>query len=453
MLAAGCRDVKKYGSYLVAKLRNPNWSDVQMTERRRIGLREIRALLPGQIAWDGAVHGFGARCQGSAVAYILKFRTVEGRQRWHTIGRHGAPWTPDTARAEAVRLLGEIVTGADPAADKRALRAAITVKALCEQYLADAEAGKILVRGGRPKKPLTLVSDRGRIHGHIIPLIGQLAVRAVTKRDIEQMMHAIAEGKTACQTRTRPRGISRVTGGRGTATRTVGLAGAIFSYAIDQKFRDDNPAHRVRKFAEGKRKRRLAHEEYAFVRNGLHLSKVADIWPPAIDCLEFLLMTGWRSGEALSLRWNEVDLIRRTALLPDTKTGESMRSLSTAACEILCRLPRTNADGLVFSASRGNGIMSGFKKFVRKILASGGVPRDVTPNVFRHSFVSLGADLGLSEPTIGVLVGHKGHSVTGRYMHFADAALLAAADTIANEIQSLMGGAQPEPLDRFQASI
>ena len=135
------------------------------TERRRIGLREIRALESGRIAWDSAIPGFGARRQRAAVTYILKFRTAEGRQRWHTIGRHGAPWTPESARAEALRLLGEIVTGVDPAARKKAAREAITVRVLCERYLADAESGKILVRGGKPKKPLTLATDRGRIEG------------------------------------------------------------------------------------------------------------------------------------------------------------------------------------------------------------------------------------------------------------------------------------------------
>ena len=84
-----------------------------MAERKRIGLREVRALQPGETVWDGAVPGFGARRQTvDAVAYVLNYRTAEGRQRWHTIGRHGAPWTPDTAREEARRLLGEMAKGA-----------------------------------------------------------------------------------------------------------------------------------------------------------------------------------------------------------------------------------------------------------------------------------------------------------------------------------------------------
>lgn len=87
---------------------------------RKIGLREIRALLPNQTIWDPTVAGFGARRQRSElVSYLLIYRTREGHQRWHTIGRHGSPWTPETARTEAQRLLGLVVGGGDPAATRR----------------------------------------------------------------------------------------------------------------------------------------------------------------------------------------------------------------------------------------------------------------------------------------------------------------------------------------------
>ena len=101
-----------------------------MTDRKRIGLREVRALGPSAEIWDTAVPGFGARRQkGTTVSYVLMYRTREGRQRRLTIGRHGAPWTPHTARDEALRLLGEIVRGAAPAADKGEAREAMTVAA------------------------------------------------------------------------------------------------------------------------------------------------------------------------------------------------------------------------------------------------------------------------------------------------------------------------------------
>jgi hypothetical protein len=56
----------------------------------------------------------------------------------------------------------------------------------------------------------------------------------------------------------------------------------------------------------------------------------------------------------------------------------------------------------------------------------------------------LAADLGYSEPTIAALVGHKGHSVTSRYLHSADAVLLAAADAVADRTAELMGKKRTE---------
>jgi hypothetical protein len=80
-------------------------------ERKRIGLREVRALRPDEIVWDAAVAGFGARRQkGSAISYFVKYRTADGRQRWQVIGRHGV-LTPDEARDKAKAILGDVVVG------------------------------------------------------------------------------------------------------------------------------------------------------------------------------------------------------------------------------------------------------------------------------------------------------------------------------------------------------
>src|SRR5271170_3649592 len=130
---------------------------------KRIGLREVRALGSDQTIWDRAVAGFGARRQRSALpSYFLFYRTAEGRQRWHTIGRHGAPWTPDQAREKAKELLGEVAKERDPAADKQAKRHALTLAELCDLYMADAEAGRVLKRNGASKKASTLTIDKGR---------------------------------------------------------------------------------------------------------------------------------------------------------------------------------------------------------------------------------------------------------------------------------------------------
>ncbi|MGA2795724.1 MAG: tyrosine-type recombinase/integrase, partial [Roseiarcus sp.] len=320
---------------------------------KRIGLKEIRALAPGETVWDAAVPSFGARRQkGPAVAYVLKFRTAEGRQRWHTIGRHGAPWTPDTAREEAKRLLGDVVKGGDPAAAKSAKRNAATVADLCEQYFADAAAGRLLTRWKMSKKASTLATDKGRIDRHIVPLMGRLSVAAVTREDVDAFMHAVADGKTAGKTKTaKKHGLAHVRGGKGTASRTVGLLGAIFSYAVRRRMRPDNPVHGTVRFADGKRERRLSDAEYQALGDALRKGEDASVWPAALAAVRFLALTGWRSGEALGLRWTEIDLARRTATLVDTKTGKSVRPLSRAACDVLRSMSRTG--NLVFPTSRG----------------------------------------------------------------------------------------------------
>jgi integrase len=369
------------------------------------------------------------------------YRTREGRQRRFTIGRHGAPWTPDTARQEALRLLGEIVKGGDPAAEKREAREAMTIAELCDAYLADAEAGRLLTRRGQSKKASTLAIDRGRIERHFKPLLGNRAVAAITRADIERFMHAVAEGKSAARVKTKRRGLARVRGGRGTATRAVGLLGAIFTYAVRRGLRPDNPVHGVTRFADGRRERRLSDDEYAALGGAMRKAEVATIWPAAIAAARFLALTGWRSGEALSLGWSEVDLARRTVTLTDSKTGRSIRPLSHAACDVLRRLPRMSGE-LVFPATRGQGRMTGFPKLWARIAKLGELPADVTPHVLRHSFASLAADIGYSEPTIAALVGHKGRSMTSRYIHSADAVLLAAADAIADRIAALLDEAR-----------
>ena len=384
--------------------------------------------------------GLAARRQVSpVVSYILMYRTVDGRKRTYTIGKHGSPWTPETARQEARRILREVVKGADPMADKLAEREAITVAELCQQYMADVEAGRLLTRRKAAKTESTLISDRGRIARHIIPLLGRKAVASITRDNVEAFMHDVATGKTASRQKTKPRGLSVVRGGRGVASRSVGLLGAIFSYAVRKGLRFDNPAHGIVRFADGRRQRRLTNDEYRQFGRAL---KTAEVWKPAIAATWLMVLTGWRRGEVLGLRWSEIDLPRRTARLADTKTGASLRPLSELACMVIQSQPRI---GDVVFASRSGAQMIGHRKKWLRIAKLGDLPADITPHVLRHSFASFAADLGYNEPTIASLIGHKTHSITSRYVHSADAVLLAAADAVANATMKLMNSDQAQP--------
>lgn len=406
----------------------------------RIGVREVRSLAENSVIWDSQVPGFCARRRNSpAIVYGIKYRTGEGRQRWHTIGRHGAPWTPDAARDEARRILWDVARGKDPAREKLAKRRVVTIAQLCDDYLDAAAEGRLLTRRGQNKKQSTLSTDRSRVTAHIIPLLGSRKVSELGRAEIEKFMHDVAGGKTRRRSNLgKPRALSNVRGGRGAATRTIGLLGAIFAYGMHANICAHNPVVGIIRFADGRRDRRLTDSEYTQLGTGA--VKADGVWPYAISAIRFLALTGWRSGEALKLRWCELDLKQRVARLPDTKTGFSARVLSRPAIGELEKLPRGGPEELVFPSSRAGVVMSGFPSLFKKVVRSGELPKEVTPHVLRHSFASVAADLGFSELTIAALIGHRGGSVTSRYTHQADSALLTASDAIAAHIAGLMDG-------------
>ena len=117
--------------------------------------RSVETMRPGTLVWDADVTGFGVRCRASGSRhYVLKFR-VGGRQRWVTIGRHGAPWTPHTARLEARRLLGEVAAGHDPADTRDGDKAAPSVADLAARFMQEHVEAKCDLQDLAPEMPFS----------------------------------------------------------------------------------------------------------------------------------------------------------------------------------------------------------------------------------------------------------------------------------------------------------
>jgi len=124
--------------------------------KAKITKRTVDSAKPGDrdyLIWDPELKGFGLKVTpaGNRI-YIVQYR-LGGRgspTRRYTIGKHGAPWTPDKARTEARRLLGAIADGKDPQLAKSAEKAAMTVNELCDLYLKE---------GCDTKKASTIATD------------------------------------------------------------------------------------------------------------------------------------------------------------------------------------------------------------------------------------------------------------------------------------------------------
>ncbi len=71
-------------------------------------------------------------------------------------------------------------------------------------------------------------------------------------------MHDVADSETAQRVKlAKKHALSSVRGGKGAASRTLGLLGAIFAYAERKRMIGENPARGVIRYADGKRERRL----------------------------------------------------------------------------------------------------------------------------------------------------------------------------------------------------
>ena len=226
-------------------------SEPPLKNPQKITKAVVDRLQPGQKAWDIDTTGFGVRCQRKYKVFVLKYRFF-GRPRWYTIGKHGSPWTVEMARKEAKLLLGQVAAGIDPAEARDGAKNDLTISELCDLYLAE---------GCTTKKPSTLATDRGRIQRHIKPILGKMRLRQVRRGDVEKLLRDVAAGKTATDEKTGHRGRAIVTGGKGTATKTVALLRAIFNFAMDRGLCPDNPVKGVKTFKTQNSERFLSVEE------------------------------------------------------------------------------------------------------------------------------------------------------------------------------------------------
>lgn len=391
--------------------------------------------------WCSDLPGFGARIfpTGKKTFYVDYYNQAGQRKRM-SLGGFG-PLTVDEARKMARINLGDALRGEDPALERRTRRTSLTVAELCDQYIEAAEKGLVIARGGKPKKPRSIETDKSMSNAHIKPLLGKKLVIDLKRAGIVKFIRDVTAGKTAKEKEPsgKLRGRIRVSGGAGSATRTTATLGAILSYGVSEGIIDVNPTYGVKKPAIGKRDRRLSPDEYAAFGRALREfdQDETKAWQGAA-ALRLAAFTGCRIGEIENLKWSEVDLTNSLLTLEDSKTGKSVRPLGTPAVALLTSLSKTSNHEFVFPSDRLEGrAYAGIKRFYRGIFKAAGFV-DVTPHVLRHSFASVGADLGFSDSTIGAMLGHSGSGITSRYTHRLDSVLIAAANKIAEEIDRQM---------------
>ncbi|MCJ8354206.1 tyrosine-type recombinase/integrase [Novacetimonas hansenii] len=409
----------------------------------RLTKRSVDSLKPKANAeafiWDGELRGFGVRVKPSgSKAFLIQYRNAENRTRRLVLGAYGV-LTVELARDMARQRLTDVAQGKDPSAERRAVRAGMTVAEVCDWYLEAAEAGTILGRNRRPIKASSLQMDRSRIATHIKPLIGPRLVSGLRVGDIETMQADIAKGKSVKAAKKKGRG-GRSKGGAGVASRTISTFRALLGHAARHNIIETNPATGVRQLAVVKRKRRLGAAEIRRLGTAMREARQDGEHPTALAAIRLMLLTGFRRMEVLGLQSEWISRDDRCVYFPDTKSGEQVRVVGEAAIESIEAEINGSSSRFVFPADIGTGHFVGIIRVLSRVCARAKL-EGVTPHVLRHTFASVAGDLGFSELTIAGLLGHAARGVTQNYIHL-DAALVVAAERVSREIATILDGGQ-----------
>lgn len=151
----------------------------------------------------------------------------------------------------------------------------------------------------------------------------------------------------------------------------------------------------------GRRQRRLTNDEYVQLGRTL---KVPEVWKPAIAAAWLMILRDvdaakcWACGGQRLIYRDELHdwRIPRSAhrSVPWRTTPAWRSDPADEWRSDLCQSIWQADNRLQKDADR----------------QTGDRPPDITPHVLRHSFATLAAALGYSEPTIASLIGHKTHT-------------------------------------------
>ncbi len=269
----------------------------------------------------------------------------------------------------------------------------LTFQEWAEAYLQEAE-GRL--------RPKTLESYRAEL-AWLSRFLGRLRLSALTPWHVQR---ALLEMQAA---------------GRG--TRRLALAYAVLHSCLERArglgLLGYNPCQQVPRPLHQPREARdwtLAHMQ-AFLRAALE-----DGTPLAL-MLAFMLLTGLRPGEALGLKWSDIDLergslaVRRSLTYvggkwhegrPKSKSGERTIALPSLALHVLSRLERR----LPWAFWHGSPpVPSTVSRSMAELCERAGIPRRPA-HYLRHAHASLLAAQGLDVKSLQRRLGHAQASLT-----------------------------------------
>lgn len=335
--------------------------------------RAVDASKPGDrqfVLWDsgdGATKGFGLLVfPTGAKSYVFQYRIGgrAGRTRRFTIGKHGSPWTPDSARKRAMELAEQVRRGSDPidegrdtlAAKEQAKSAKHEAERRARELLFSTYAKRFLADGMKADaRERTREGYRAALHNHAMPHIGNKPLPDIARTDIVRIMDKIPASQPA---------VRRL---------VFAVLRKLFNWAKGRGDVDASPLDAMTTpTAAASRDRVLADAELAMVLNAAR-----QIEAPFGPMYLLLFATGQRRDEVAGLNWQELDRASATWTLPGdrSKNGEAnivplnrhaMAALDGLSGQADAEKPQWPRKELLFTTT-GETHVSGFSRAKRRL--------------------------------------------------------------------------------------
>lgn len=360
-----------------------------------------------QFLADEDVSGFGVRLYPSGrKTFAIRYR-FEGRKKYLALGQFGK-LTVQQARKLAREKFVMIANGVDPAKEREH---APTLKEFSKVYIK---------RHAKPHKK-SWKDDQYRIDSRLLPKFGSYRLDEL---DVDELAEEHArQGRDSPYEANRAFQLLRNMLNR---ARKWGHLPSTYP----------NPAAEISWFNEKSRDRWLRPDEVE--RLLTEVDKEED--PYFAPAVRLYLLTGLRRTELLSARWEHVDLERGELRLPETKSGRAqVRPLSSAAIELLERLPRERESPYLFPSPRlKDDHRKDFKNEWNAARERADL-EDVNLHDLRRTAGSWMAQNGVPLQVIQEVLGHSHPAVTRLYARLSSEQESDAVETLGDALATVPG--------------
>jgi integrase len=368
----------------------------------------VNGLQRGDWITDTVIPGFKVRRPTRLALYGLNIR-LQGKMRWISLGTE-ADLTPAQARSEAERIRGLKRQGLDPASERDRRKAAVSVQAAADQFMAEHVRRKL--------KPRTAAHYDETLHRLVLPRFGTWRVDSVNESDVAQWHSNMSNTPTQ-------------------ANRALAILSSLMTWIVLQKWRGGNPCHGVVRFKE------RAINRYPTSNDLLRLLQAIDeladegtLNPFFAAGTKVLILTGARRSEIFEACWAWLDIERRCLTMPDSKTGEKTIALPDAAMEVILRLPRLTGCPWIFPSTKTDRPFVNFNVQWREVLRRANVGRWRIHDL-RHGFASAAVTDGVPLYPLGKQLGHAKPQTTARYAHVADSVQRSVVEAVAKLVTGM----------------